>query len=171
MNLLTTPIMYALLGAAVIAGGVATVQTVRLSDEKADHAKTKQDNADVLRNLAELTAKAAQDLRAREQQYARDSRQALTDHQKDKANALAKKDGVIDQLRSRVLKLRDIWTCSVPATSAGGARSIAGRDDDAADLRAAGAGDLVRIFADADGHVRWLQSELVATRKACGVTP
>lgn len=178
---LTTPVMYTLLGLLLLAGSAATVQTVRLSnartevaDERAAHAETKSDHADVLRDLAEQTADVARKVREREAEFLRLSAANDETHRQEKARALASKDRVIADLRSGALQLQDWWRCEVPAhgDSADAAASAdSGGAPGGADLRAAGAGSLVQVGAEADGRVRWLQSELIATRNACGVHP
>ena len=171
MNLLTTPMLYGL-GAAVLAAGLfAGVQTVRLSSEKAAHATTKATHADVLRNLAELTAKAVQEKRAAEAQYSVDMAKAQAESDKRNRDAIANKDATIASLRSGALQLQDHWACLVPAAAGDQAPAFAGRSDDAADLRAEGAAAFVQDADSADGDIVWLQSALIATRKACGVAP
>lgn len=178
---LTTPVLYGLLALVALLGAAVGAQTLRLSwaetreaDERAAHAKTKSDHAEVLRDLAEQTAEVASKVREREAEFLRLSAANDETHRKEKARALASKDRVIADLRSGALQLQDWWRCEVPAhgDSADAAASAdSGGAPGGADLRAAGAGSLVQISAEADGRVRWLQSELIATRNACGVDP
>lgn len=69
------------------------------------------------------------------------------------------------------VRLRDEWACAAPRSAEGGTGSVASRQDAGADLRAAGAADLVAAGDAADRWIGWLQSELISTRKACGVDP
>ncbi len=58
--------MYALLAVIAALGIFSTVQTLRLSAEKLSHQTDLTKNANVLRDLAQLTAQAAEDYRALE---------------------------------------------------------------------------------------------------------
>lgn len=161
-----------LIAAIVILAGLLGWQTIRLSNERADHAHTKQQHAEVLAELATKTAATVTAVRRLESAYNAESAAAADAYQKDKTYALAKKDAVIAGLRADNLQLHRWWNPK-PAACPGDAASpaAASRAVEDAELRAAGAGDLVRIGAHADGWIRWLQAELISTRKLCRMAP
>lgn len=167
---LTAPILYALLALVLLASTAAGVQSYRLQAERAAHAGTRQSHAEVLRGLAEATAQVALAVREREREFAATASANDTRYHQEKADALAAKDRVIDDLRRGALQLRDWWQAgpvSCPGDAAVAADS--GGDAGAGELRAAGAGDLVQVGADADAARRWYITELIATRAACGI--
>lgn len=179
---LTLPIFYGLLALVLLAGGLATVQTLHLAgartdvaDERAAHSKTKADHAEVLRDLAQRTATVATKVREREAEFLLQSAANDETHRKDKADAISKKDRVIADLRAGALQLQDWWRCEAAPAGSRSADAATTADTGGAsrgaDLRAAGAGALVQVGANADGRIRWLQTELIATREACGVKP
>lgn len=84
--------------------------------------------------------------------------------QKDKSDALAKKDSVIADLRSGKLQLRPQWR-RCPAAGVPKAPGGAVSSDDAADLRETDAGSLVSITAACDAQVKGLQSVILTDRE------
>lgn len=106
---------------------------------------------------AKASAKAAKDAReANDKRYAGAEREAER----------AKRD-LERGLRNGTVRLRDEWACPVPRPAKGGTATAAGRQDASADLRAAGAANLVAAGDAADRWIVWLQSELTSTREAC----
>lgn len=85
-----------------------------------------------------------------------------TQHQKELADATRTRDRTIADLRSGAVRMRPEWSC--PAAGPAEAGTPAGVVDEGADLRAAGAADLVRIAAEADAQIRGLQSVVEADR-------
>lgn len=106
---------------------------------------------DAQRMQAEVEARAAEErqraaLRGVELEYMRELEHAAT-----VANeALA-------ELRVGNLRLRNHWQGCVATSELSSAAAVAASADAGAELRAAGAADLVRIGADADARVRALQ--------------
>jgi hypothetical protein len=145
-----------------------------------EHGKTVKEHAALValqgqfkayRQQAEDAAKKATSAaKAAEKAQANSFAAAAVQLKKDQANAIAKKDRVIRDLRSGALQLRPEWTC--PATASAGhlpeAAGSTGIRDATAELRAAGAGSIVRIAADADAQVTALQSIVLACQ---GVSP
>lgn len=188
---LTTPILYSLLALAGLFGLTTAWQTVRLAHaetaaaqartdtqaEKAAHAETKAEHAQVLQGLAERTAQVAALVRAQDATYLAESAAADARNRKEIANALAKKDAVIADLRAGRMQLRQEWQCEVPLISTSGDRTkpeseaAASGNAGYARVREESAGELVQIGALADTQVRWLQGELVATRARCAAVP
>jgi hypothetical protein len=176
---LTLPVMYVLLALVAVLGVATTVQTVRLSDAKAEtadavaaHATTRADHAEVLRDLADRTAAVAAQVRKREGEYLAASAAADETYRKEKARALSEKDRVIAGLRSGIVQLRDEWQAlaCAPGDSADPAAAAAtDRYAELARLREEGAGAFVQDGIEADSWITWLQVELIATRTVCGV--
>jgi len=141
--------------------------------EVAAHKATKAEHARVIRQLADqakaVAAKAkAASAAAAAARKTHDQRFEDAKHEADRA-----KRDLRDALRrgTGAIRLQDHWTCAVRGPTAGGFAVAAGRQDAAADLRAAGAADLVAAGDHADRWIVWLQSELTSTRTACGATP
>ena len=145
----------------------------KFDNEANAHKTTKAEHARVIRQLADQAkavaaqAKAAS-VAAAAARKTHDQRYKDAKHEADRA-----KRDLRDALRrgTGAFRLQDHWTCAVRGSTAGGFTAAAGRQDAAADLRAAGAADLVAAGDHADNWIVWLQSELTSTRTACGATP
>lgn len=166
---LTAPIMYALLALLLAASACAGIQTLRLATETTAHQKTKTKTAETLQHLAELTAQVQRDVRAREQGYARAAAKNQADWNKEQADAIAAKNVLIADLRARVARLQPWWEATGTATCPGGAAAAGPGADEAAELRYQGAADLIGNADAADADLRWFQSTLIETRKACAI--
>lgn len=141
--------------------------------EVAAHQATKDEHARVVRGLAERTkALAAQ---AKAASVAAKAARKFNDQRFEDAEREA--DRAKRDLRHHLLRgtgpvrLRDEWTCPAPRSAEGEAGPAAGGQDAGAELRAAGAADIVAAGDAADRWIIWLQTELITTRKACGVPP
>ncbi len=169
MNLLTTPIMYGLAGLALAAGVFSGVQTLRLAHAKQALAETKQIHAEQMAAIAELAAKASDMVRDREHSIAGELSKAAGAYERGKADAQATGDVVERDLRAGNLRLRKQWQGCLSTSPLAGITPGAGRSDDAADLRSADSGDLVRVGASCDAQVAGAQAALIADRQ--GQTP
>jgi hypothetical protein len=109
-------------------------------------------------------AKAAAE-EARRKRIAR-GRWILTELKRERDEAIAKGAAVAADVRAGRLRLREHWTC--PALPQAGTAAAAGGGDADADLRAAGAGDLVRLGADADRLLQACQAVIRADREQVG---
>lgn len=114
---------------------------------------------------AQATANAEAAARAKEEATAAAMVQIQqTYYQQGVTDANAKSNAIVAGLRVGALKLRHEWTC--PATAGVSAPGASGSDTDAAaDARAAGAADLVRLAAEYDARVRALQRLVKADRQ------
>jgi hypothetical protein len=100
----------------------------------------------VTKQIAQNAAKEAQDRAV----FA----QIASQYAKDIENAKAKSDSVIAGLRNGNIKLRKQWQgCSARAESSADTAGI----DENAELREQGAGDIIRLTAEADAQVKGLQ--------------
>lgn len=158
MNLLTTPILYGLIGVAGLAAVWGGVQTVRLAHEQASHADTKRQTAETLAHLAELTAKAAQAVRSRETRIRGMLDASNTAREQGIAHAVESQQNLVADLRAGNQRLRKQWAgCQATPGVPGDAASESGADE-AAELRAVDTGNLVRAGDDADLQVAGLQA-------------
>lgn len=156
------------LGALLLIGGVGAVyygHTRYDAGELAGNTKVAQltaQHAQQLQHLAELSAAAADAARDAEHQQAKALAAIGARYEQDKTHAKEQADRVIADLRAGTLRLRQQWTCAPAATAAQvpGAAAATGRPDGDAELRATGAGDLVRLAAQCDAQVRGLQAAL-----------
>lgn len=149
--------------AALLGLLAAGVQSVRLSDTQAKLAASERDAAQAAAYAAEQTTKASEAARKEEQARARYIAGIDAAYQKGLNDAQRKADAVVADLRAGNLRLREQWR-GCEARGVSGAAPGAGEPDAAADLRAAGAADLVRAAAEADAQIRGLQAVIQADR-------
>lgn len=141
----------------------------KFDTEAAAHAADKARHASVLRDLADKTKAAeravlvagdwARAERATNDQRFRDAKRDADHAKRDLAHAL----------RTGAVRLRDEWACHSPRPAEGGIATATSGQDAAADLRQAGAADLIAAADHADRWIVWLQTELTSTRNACAV--
>lgn len=139
----------------------------KYDDEKSAHQQTREDNARVLRGLADLTKRAQQEAKDRAKTYAEDAAANDTKNRTEMAHALAAKDRVIADLRARRLELLDFWTPAVSCPGDAAAPAFAIREAEYAGLREQSLAEGVQDGAHADAWIGWLQRELTTTRAAC----
>ena len=123
-------------------------------------------NAATFRKLADLTAAAASAVKARNTHI----RELLDASNKAReegiANAIKSQQETVAGLRDGTLRLRKQWAgCQAAAAVSGDRASVKGSDD-SANLRAASAGRIIRVGADADIQVRELQAYVRACEAA-----
>ena len=106
---LTAPIMYGLLAIIAALGIFATVQTLRLSDEKAEHQTALAGHAKVLQNLAELTAKAESEYRALEKSGEEATTAARSARDEELSDALTKNAALAADVAAGKRRLREVW--------------------------------------------------------------
>jgi len=141
----------------------------KFDDEVAAHKATKADHARVIRDLADKAKAVAAKVKAAGEQAKADRKVADDRFKESEREADRAKRDLAAALRrgTGAVRLQDHWACRVPGAAAGGVAGNPGRQDAGADLRAAGAADLVAAGDAADRWITWLQSELTSTRKAC----
>lgn len=127
--------------------------------ENAKHAAT-------LQQLAEATAAVAAKARAASTALAAARQANDTRYQKALNDANRAERDLAAALRRGSVQLRPEWACGSPGAGAGGAAPFAAGQDAAAELRAAGAANLIAGAARADAWIGWLQRELTDTRQA-----
>ena len=139
----------------------------KFDGEVAAHKATKQTHAAVLTDLANKTKAAAAAVKAAGEQFRTDRAANDAAHQQELANAKSNHSAVVRALRTGDIQLHDHWTGYQPFGSPGGTFTPAGGQDGYAELRYQGAAEDVQAGDEADAWIRWLQGELIATRKAC----
>ena len=150
--------------------GGCQVNAGRLADEQVAHRATKQRHDAVLADLADKTAavaKLAKQASATAKAERETNNKRFDDAKRDADKA---HHDLARALRDGTERLQPWWNCSARPTE-GDAASVAGGQDAAADLREAGAADLIAAADHADRWIEWLQAEVISTRKACGVEP
>lgn len=114
---LTAPIMYGLLAIIAALGIFATVQSFRLSTEKAEHQTALAGHAKVLQNLAELTAKAESEYRALEKSGEQATADARSARDEELSDALTKNAALAADVAAGKRRLREAWagqSCPAP---------------------------------------------------------
>lgn len=159
-------------GIALLLAIALGVQTARVGASQRAEQKAKDNLATYSALVIEATqkAKAAADRALVE--YKALSAQAESSYQAGRESADQHQATVVADLRAGNVRLRQLWTRCVQAAPAGQALvpATAGQDG-ASELRAEAAGRVVRVGADANNQVSWLQYELKATRalyEKCG---
>jgi len=127
--------------------------------ENAQHAAT-------LQQLADATVAVAEKAKAASTALAADRQANDTRFQKAQDDAKRAQRDLAAALRRGTVQLRPEWSCGATGPGAGGAAALARGQDAAADLRAAGAANLIAGAARADAWIDWLQRELIDTRQA-----
>ena len=152
-----------LIACALIALAVWAVQQMRVLDARADAANARQALAQERAARAELWAEFEAAARAQEAQHRREMDAIAEETQRKLDDAQAAADRTVADLRAGNLRLRAHWEGCQATASLSAAAAVAAGAGDAAELRRAGASDLVRLADQCDAHVRGLQ-------RAYGVT-
>lgn len=153
---MTTAILRAVLQGSLIANGLFAGAVYMLAHAR-DAARIERDalRADVATQRAEFEAKARR--QEREQHQALAGLRVIFD--KEMTDANTKHDAVVAAQRAGTLKLRQHWEARVATAELSTAAAAAARADEGAELRATGAGDLVRVGARCDARIRALQGD------------
>lgn len=139
--------------------GEYTAEVKARAAENAQYAAT-------LQQLADATAAVAAKARAASEKLAQSRLENDTRYKKAQDDAKRAERDLAAALRRGAVQLRPEWGCAAPGAGAGGATAIARGQDAAAELRWAGATHLVAGGDRADAWIRWLQQELIDTRRA-----
>ena len=153
----------------MIRAGLVVILALALALGYALWGKSRADNrADRAQEAAERTAAQLRDTTAAletERGHTQRLHEIAAKHEKDKADAEAAADRTIAGLRAGTVQLRQHWQGCVATSRLSAAESAAGFADDAARLRAEGAGALVRLADQCDAQVRGLQAVVMADRE------
>lgn len=166
---LTAPIMYLLLGLLLAAGVFGGWQTFRLSAEKLSHQADLRKHADVLANIADLTAQAQAEYRALERSGEIATNTARSARQKEIDDGKLENARLSAAVASGERKLRALWTGnSCPAHQ--------GADPDAADragesqalLQGQSIERIAGTLDEADSRIRFLLTRDAIWQGLCG---
>ena len=112
--------------------------------------------------LADLTRKTEEAVARRESEIRGLLDSSNKAREEGIAHAVEEQQRIVAGVRDGSLRLREQWRGCQAALAVSGDSSAVGTSDDAADLRATGAGDLIRALDDADVQVAELQRYAVA---------
>lgn len=138
---------------ALLAGGWYYGHTRYRAGERAEAGR----NAAMLAKLADLTQKAAEAVRAREADVRKQFDALNTAREEGIANAVESQQKTVADLRDGNLRLRKQWSGCEAARAVSGVAGSVASDDGGAELRNEAAGRIVRVGADADAQVTYLQ--------------
>lgn len=146
---------------------VAGVQTWRLGNTQDAYAAYRDKVVAATAKAAQAAATAREKAQAAVIEYQSKSAEAERNYQAGRESAIHAQQTIVDDLRNDRIRLRGEWAACmsqrVPAGSAPG--PTASRSDEQASVPAEAFGRILRIGADADNQVQWLQSKLTATRE------
>ena len=145
---------------------VAGVQTWRLSSAKDAHSAYRDKVIAATARAAQAAATAREKAQAAVIEYQSKSAEAERNYTAGRESAIHAQQTIVDDLRNDRIRLRGEWaSCMSRRVPAGEATSAtaSGSDGEAA-VPAEAFGRVLRVGADADNQVQWLQSELTATR-------
>ena len=136
-----------------------TKYTAGVDDQKA------KDQA-VFDRLADLTARTKAAVSNRETEIKGLLDSSNKTREEGIAHAVEEQQRIVAGVRDGSLRLREQWRGCEAALAVSGDAAAVGTSDDAADLRATGAGDLIRALDDADVQVAELQRYALACQAA-----
>jgi hypothetical protein len=156
---ITAAVLAAVFGTGVSCG--RKVGQAQVDRQAKAHAKT-------LATIAAKTEKARQAMQAYTSYVQDRYADAAIRYESDKVAAFNRGRDTALAVRRGDLRLRDEWACPRPAAGDVQAAPVPGGPDHTADLRAASAGRIVQIGADADALVRLCRSTLDAIYAKAG---
>ncbi|WP_440984918.1 hypothetical protein ACQHIH_16030 [Xanthomonas sontii] len=177
MSLLPAPIRPYL---ALIRIGLWAVVAVALFIGGCQHGKSSQEarTAEVQSQfdaykakMAVLTQQVAASAERARQEYNAKSAEAARNYADGRKSAEEHQTTLVADLRAGNVRLRSEWAACMSAPSKGQAGPAVRSNDAAAPVPPEALGRVLRVGDDADNQVRWLQSQLMATRKlaeSCG---
>lgn len=148
----------------------AGVQTWRLGNAQDAYAAYRDKVVAATAKAASAAATAREKALEAREAYLWKSGEAENAYQAGRESAINYQNTVVADLRSGNLRLRNEWQSCMrrPVPASGPIASPASESDGPADVPAEAFGRVLRIGADADNQVQWLQSELIATRELYG---
>lgn len=146
---------------------VAGVQTWRLGNTQDAYAAYQDKVVASTAKAAQAAATAREKAQAAVIEYQSKSAEAERNYQAGRESAIHAQQTIVDDLRNDRIRLRGEWaSCMSRRVPAGEATSAtASGSDGEASVPAEAFGRVLRVGADADTQVQWLQSELIATRE------
>lgn len=160
--------LFAALAAAFLL--VAGVQTWRLGNTQDAYAAYRDKVIAATAKAAQAAATAREKALEARAAYLLKSGEAENAYQAGRESAINYQNTVVADLRNGNLRLRNEWAgcMSQRVPSSGPATASASGSDEATSVPAEAFGRVLRVGADADNQVQWLQSQLIATRELYG---
>lgn len=149
---------------------VAGVQTWRLGNTQDAYAAYRDKVVAATAKAAQAADTAREKAQAAVIEYQSKSAEAERNYNSGRESAIHAQQTIVDDLRNDRIRLRGEWAaCMSKRVPAGEtASTTASGSDGKAAVPAEAFGRVLRIGADADNQVQWLQSELIATRELYG---
>ena len=148
--------------AAIVLAAVLYGRGCGKRDGEADMARMRTERAQELAELARLSTVASEKARAAERAVDASFATIHDQHARERAQAAEDEKATVAAILADPRRLRPEWRC--PAAPAPGVADGPGRGDDAAQLRAEGAGALIGDADRADADIRAWQSRWEAWR-------
>lgn len=148
----------------------AGVQTWRLENVQDAYAAYRDKVVAATAKAAQAAATAREKAQEAVIEYQSKSAEAERNYQAGRESAIHAQQAIVDDLHNDRIRLRGEWAaCMSKRIPAGGSTSAtASGSDEQATVPAEAFGRVLRIGADADTQVQWLQSELTSTRELYG---
>lgn len=145
----------------------AGVQTWRLGNAQDAYAAYRDKVVAATAKATQAAATAREKAQAAVIEYQSKSAEAERNYQAGRESAIHAQQTIVDDLRNDRIRLRGEWAaCMSKRVPAGeGASATASGSDGEAAVPAEAFGRVLRVGADADNQVQWLQSELTSTRE------
>ncbi|XQA74609.1 hypothetical protein ACM9XA_03465 [Xanthomonas sacchari] len=121
--------------------------------------------------MVALTKQVADATQRARQEYNAKSAEAARNYEDGRKSAEEHQTTLVADLRAGNVRLRSEWAACMSAPAKGQAGSAVAGNDAAAPVSPDAVARVIRVGEDADNQVRWLQAELMATRKlaeSCG---
>lgn len=145
---------------------VAGVQTWRLGNTQDAYAAYRDKVVAATAKAAQAAATAREKAQAAVIEYQSKSAEAERNYHAGRESAIHAQQTIVDDLRNDRIRLRGEWAACMSRRVPAGetASATASRSDGETAVPAEAFGRVLRVGADADNQVQWLQSELTATR-------
>lgn len=149
---------------------VAGVQTWRLGNAQDAYAEYRDKVVAATAKASQAAAAAREKALEAREAYLWKSGEAENAYQAGRESAINYQNTVVADLRSGNVRLRNEWSAcmSRPVPSGGPTSGASEGSDGEASVPAEAFGRVLRVGADADNAIQWLQSELMATRELYG---
>jgi hypothetical protein len=160
--------LYAAVASALFIGGCQHGK----SSQEAETAKVQAQYDAYVEKMVALASQVAMATERARQEYHAKSAEAARNYEDGRKSAEQHQTTLVADLRAGNVRLRSEWATCMSAPRKDQARPAVGSADAAASVPAEAFGRVLRVGDDADNQVRWLQAELIATRKlaeSCGV--
>jgi len=157
----------------LLAGGVFVAGCQHgKSSQEAERAKVQAQYDAYVAKMVALTNQVAIATERARQEYHAKSAEAARNYEDGRKSAEQHETTLVADLRAGNVRLRSEWAACMSAPAKGQTGPAVAGNDAAAPVPPEAVARVLRVGDDADLQVRWLQAELMATRKlaeSCGV--